>query len=166
MDRRFLPALPSLLIAVLAAASIGPGPASVDAAGSKASSRIRDLAGRIEVQVATTDETLLMDSLEAAAARQGYELITRDVEDARLRFEKPATAAEVAVHGWSYEGTERKRIDVEIVQVKGRADRLAVVAAVTLVRNPSGIGEQVADRGKRQPDRDALKALLASVKPL
>jgi hypothetical protein len=164
MDRRWFAALvPLLLLAALAAAT---PPTRSDAAASRASSRIRDLRGRMEVQVGTTDEAVLIDTLEAAALRQGWELLSRDVEDARLRFEKIPTAAEVAVHGWTFEGTERKRLDVEIVTVKRRADRLAVVAAVTLVRNPSGIGEQVVDLGRRQPDRSALKALLAAVKPL
>lgn len=132
----------------------------VVAAPSRPSSRIRSLAGRIEITVRADAAPAVLDSLAAAATRLGYEVVSNDAAGMKLRLEKPATLGEVGPLGWKFEGTERRRLDFEAARVKRRPDRLLVAGAITLVSNPGATDEKDQDMGKLQPYRDELKALL------
>jgi hypothetical protein len=135
------------------------------AAPSKPSSRIRALAGRIEVPVRADSAPAALDSLALAAARLGYELAELDREELRLRLEMPATLGEVGPLGWKFEGTERKRLDFELARAKKPAGRLLLVGAIRIVQNPGATDEVAEDVGKQQPYRNHLKGLIDEVRP-
>jgi len=137
-----------------------------DSAPSRASSRMRALSGRIQVQVRADAQPVLLDSLTAAAVRLGYELVGRDDKNLRLRLGIPAELGEVESFGWDYQGTESKQLAFEIIAVSKRPDLLAVVGAITLVQDPGAADEQRADLGKMDPYRGELKALLEGVRTL
>ena len=135
--------------------------AAADAAPSRASSRIRAYKGLMKAEVAGGAEAAVLDSLASAAARAGYTQVSRDDEKLRMRWERPATAEEVAPAGWTFGSTERRRLQFEVVQAKN--GRLEIVAATTLVANPNALDEKEKDLGKLQPFRDELKAMLDHV---
>jgi len=134
---------------------------AADAAPSRASSRIRAYKGLMEVEVAGGAEHAVLDSLAAEAARDGYTQVSRDDEKLRMRWERTATAAEVAPAGWTVEGTERRRLQFEVVGAKD--GRLKIAAVTSLVSNPNALDEKEKDVGKVQPFRDELKAMLDRV---
>jgi hypothetical protein len=134
---------------------------AADAAPSRASSRIRAYKGLMEVEVAGGAEHAVLDSLASEAAGDGYTQVSRDDEKLRMRWERTATAEEVAPVGLTVEGTERRRLQFEIVGAKN--GRLEIVAVTSLVANPNAIDEKEKDVGKVQPFRDELKAMLARV---
>jgi hypothetical protein len=151
-----------LLSLVLLAAMAAPAPAP--AAPAKASSRIRNYRDRIEVTVPHGPAAAVMDSLAAEALRAGFTQVTRDDAKLRMRWEKTATADEVTpIAGWSYEDTERRRFQFEVVRAKKPAGALTIVAVTSLVANPDAIDEKEKDLGKLQPWRDEMKALLDRV---
>ena len=133
-----------------------------DAAPSRASSRIRAYQGRFETVVAGEDQLAVFDSLGAAAERAGFVLISRDEENLRLLYERPALAEEVARVGWTVASTEVNRLQFEVVE--GKKGNLKVVSVTSLVQNPRGIDEKEKDVGKLQPWRNEMKALLERVK--
>jgi len=145
-----------LCICILALAA-----SAADAAPSRASSRIRAYKGLMEVEVAGGAEHAVLDSLAGEAAREGYTQVSRDDEKLRMRWERTATAAEVAPAGWTVEGTERRRLQFEVVEAKD--GRLKIVAVTSLVSNPNALDEKEKDVGKVQPFRDELKAMLERV---
>jgi len=145
-----------LCICILALAASAAG-----AAPSRASSRIRAYKGLVEVEVAGGAEHAVLDSLAGEAARDGYTQVARDDEKLRMRWERTATAAEVAPAGWTVEGTERRRLQFEVVEAKD--GRLKIVAVTSLVSNPNALDEKEKDVGKVQPFRDELKAMLERV---
>ena len=151
----------TILLLLSAALSVS---VAAQAAPRQASSRLRNLAGRMETMVPADAEPVVLDSIAAVALRRGYALVTADREHVRLRLEKPATLAEAAVLGGTHEGNEVKRIDVEVLSGKAAAGTLRVVAAMTIVRNPGATSQGELDVGRRQPFRNQLKALLADVK--
>jgi hypothetical protein len=102
-----------LCICILALAA-----SAADAAPSRASSRIRAYKGLMEVEVAGGAEHAVLDSLAGEAARDGYTQVSRDDEKLRMRWERTATAEEVAPAGWTVEGTERRRLQFEVVGAK------------------------------------------------
>jgi hypothetical protein len=137
------------------------GAAAADAAPSRASSRIRAYKGLMEVEVAGGTGHAVLDSLAGEAARDGYTQVSRDDEKLRMRWERTATAEEVAPAGWAVEGTERRRLQFEVVA--GKNGGLKVVAVTTLVSNPNALDEKEKDVGKVQPFRDELKVMLDRV---
>jgi len=145
-----------LCICILALAA-----AAADAAPSRASSRMRAYKGLMEAEVSGGAEHAVLDSLASEAARAGYTQVTRDDEKLRMRWERTATAEEVAPADWTYEGTERRRLQYEVVT--GKNGGLKVVAVTSLVSNPNAIDEKEKDLGKLQPFRDELKAMLDRV---
>ena len=138
------------------------GAAAANAAPSRASSRIRAYKGLMEVEVPGVAEHALLDSLASEAARAGYTQVSRDDEKLRMRWERTATAEEVAPAGWTFEGTERRRLQYEVVE--GKSGGLKLVAVTSLVSNPNAIDEKEKDLGKLQPFRDELKGMLDRVK--
>ena len=145
-----------LCICILALAT-----AAANAAPSRASSRIRAYKGLMEVEVAGGAGNAVLDSLASEAARDGYTQVSRDDEKLRMRWERTATAEEVAPAGWTVEGTERRRLQFEVVE--GKNGGLRIVAVTSLVSNPNALDEKEKDVGKVQPFRDELKAMLARV---
>jgi len=151
-----------MMLLLLAAFVVVP---SAWAAPSRASSRMRNLPGRMDVVVGPVDEQAILDTLSVRASRLGYAVAERDTDDVRLRLEKPAVLAEVAPLGTRFEGTEQKRLLFEVVRVDGRpAGRLRVVGALTLVTNPGAADQGDRDMGKRQPFRDELKSLMEGIR--
>ena len=144
-----------LLLTVLA----GPAAAEVP---SQASSRIRNLAGRMETFVRADAESMVLDTIAVRAILLGYAEVGTDRDNMRLRFEKPASMAEVTALGRNYEGTEVKRLQFEIVRGKPTG-RLKVVGAITVAANP-GAAELEQAVSKRQPFRNELKALMNGIK--
>jgi hypothetical protein len=137
---------------------------SAVAAPSRASSRMRNLSGRMEVVVGAVDEAAILDSLSVRASRLGYAVADRDSDDVRLRLEKPAVLAEVAPLGARFEGTEQKRLLFEVVRAGKSTGRLKVIGALTLVSNPGATGQSDRDLGKQQPFRDELKSLMEGIR--
>jgi hypothetical protein len=153
----------SMQVVLLLLAAFVVVPAAV-AAPSRASSRIRALAGRMEAVIRAGDEAAVLDSLTVRAARLGYALAERDSDDVRVRLEMPAVAGEVTPLGARFEGTERKRLRFEVVRAGPPAGRLRVVGALTLVTNPGATDQDERDLGKRQPFRDELKGLMEGIR--
>lgn len=151
-----------MVLLVLAAFVVVP---AAVAAPSRASSRMRNLSGRMDVVVGAVDEAAILDSISVRASRLGYAVAERDTDDVRLRLEKPAVLAEVAPLGARFEGSEQKRLRFEVVRVDGRpAGRLRVIGALTLVTNPGAADQGERDMGKVQPFRDELKRLLEGIR--
>src|SRR5512140_21074 len=161
MTRTLRSSVPLLLLAVLAvlgvlAVTSAPGRAD----RLKASSRIRDLRGRMQYEVRAAPPAAILDSLTAAAAGHGYDLVARDPARLRIQLEKPATLGEVGAMGWKFENTERKRILIELADVKRRPDRRLMVGAILLVQNPGAENELDQDMGRVEPYRAELRAIL------
>ncbi len=131
---------------------------------SRASSRIRDLSGRMETFIRADAESVVLDSIAVRALLLGYAEVGSNPGDLRLRLEKPATMAEVTSLGGQYEGSEVKRLQFEVVRAKKPAGRLRVVGAITLVANPGATAQAEQDVGKRQPFRNELKALIEGIR--
>jgi hypothetical protein len=149
------------VLTLLLCAALAEPAAAVPA---RASSRVRNYRDRIQVTVPHGPAAAVLDSLAAGAARAGFTQVTRDDAKLRMRWEKTATADEVApVAGWSYEDTERRRLQFEVVRAKKPPGALTIVAVTSLVANPDAIDEKEKDLGKLQPWRDELKALLDRV---
>jgi hypothetical protein len=134
------------------------------AAPSRVSSRMRSLANRMETAVRADAESVALDTIAVRALRLGYELVSSDREHMRLRLEKPATLAEVGGLGRSFEGSERKRLDFEVVRGRQPGGRLRVIGALTLVVSPGATGQVELDLGKRQPFRNELKTLIGDIR--
>ena len=84
-------------------------------------------------------------------------------EHLRLRLEEPATLEEVSVTGVTrLAGTERKRLQFEVVNADG--NRLRILGVITLVTDPGATNEIEEDMGKRQPFRNELKALFQEIR--
>jgi hypothetical protein len=148
------------VLLLLAALSSAAAAAEVP---SQASSRIRNLAGRMETFIRADAEAVVLDSIAVRSILLGYAEVGTDRDNMRLRLEKPATMAEVTSLGRSYEGTEVKRLQFEVVRAKKSPGRLRVVAAITLAANP-GTAEFEQDVSKRQPFRNELKTLMDGIK--
>ena len=146
-----------LCICILATAA-----SAAQAAPSHASSRMRAYRGLMEVEIAGGAAHAVLDSLAAEAARAGYTQVSRDDEKLRMRWERTATAEEVAPAGWTVEGTERRRLQFEVVEAKNGG--LKIAAATSLVSNPNAIDEKEKDVGKVQPFRDELMSMLDRVR--
>jgi len=146
-----------LCICILALAA-----SAADAAPSRASSRMRAYKGLMEVEIGAGDEHAVLDTLASEAARAGYTQVSRDDEKLRMRWERTATAEEVAPGGWTVEGTERRRLQFEVVEAKNGG--LKIAAVTSLVSNPNAIDEKEKDVGKVQPFRDELKSMLERVR--
>lgn len=129
---------------------------------SQASSRIRNLAGRMETFIRADAESVVLDSIAVRAILLGYAEVGTDHDHMRLRFEQPATMAEVTALGKDFAGTEVKRLQFEVVRAKPPG-RLKVVGAITVAANP-GAAELEQDVSKRQPFRNELKALLEGIR--
>ena len=138
-------------------------PAPAAAAPSSASSRMRSFAGSMEIVVPAMVEPYVLDSIAVNAIRSGYALVSSDREHLRLRLEEPATLEEVTVIGATrLAGTERKRLQFEVVNADG--NRLRILGVITLVTDPGATNEIEEDMGKRQPFRNELKALFQEVR--
>ena len=147
---------------ILALCILALAAAAADGAPSRASSRIRAYKGLMEVEVAGGAESAVLDSLAGEAARAGYTQVSRDDEKLRMRWERTATAEDVAPAGWAYESTQRRRLQFEVVE--GKNGHLGIAAVTSLVANPNALDEKEKDLGKVQPFRDELKAMLDRVR--
>jgi hypothetical protein len=132
-------------------------------ADSKASSLIRDIAGRREVRLATASAGAILDSLVARGTAQGDSLIDLDREHGRLVLERTMAVDEASVLRTPPDGTERVRLRFEVVQPGRAGPPLTVVGAILLVTNPGAAGEQIVDLGKKQPYRNELKAWMSGL---
>lgn len=153
--------IPAILLALVTGGALAPV-LDASAAPSSASSRMRSFDGTIEVVVGADAEPIALDSISAQAARHGYVEQPGDRERLRLRFEKPATLEEVSILGAGFEGTEKKRLEFEVV--RGSGNRLRVLGLITLVTNPGATHQVERDMGEKQPFRDELKAIMAEVR--
>jgi hypothetical protein len=161
---RHRPRITALLLLAALIAAVAVASAEDAAVPKRASSRIRNLAGRMETFIRADAESVVLDSLAVRAILLGYAEVGADREDLKLMLEKPATVAEVAMLGGHPEGTEVKRLQFEVVRAKRPAGRLRVVGAITLVSNPGATGQVETDVGKRQPFRNELKALMDGIR--
>jgi hypothetical protein len=139
------------------------------AAPSRASSRMRALSGTMEVLVRADAEPAILDSIEIAAFRLGYETIVRDRKKLRLRLEKATTLAELKMLSLDSADRGSKRLDFEVVNAGKPADRLRVIGAITLVRpvrirGVRGARSVEQSLGKQQPYRDELASLLDGIR--
>ena len=158
MNRRQGWILVALSIPLLAITSPG------GAAPNEASSRVRNIKGKIETTVPASAESVLVDSITVIAFRNGWELLSSDKQTLRVRFEKPATAAEVATLVSTVDGNELKRVGFEVVTNKKKPETLKVIGVMLVVADAGSVGQSDVDVGKRQPFRNELKALLAEIK--
>ena len=134
------------------------------ASPSTVSSRMRSHAGRMETSVRADAESVALDTIAVHAIRLGYALVSSDKKHLRLRLEEPATQAEISLLGRNFEGTERKRLEFEVVRGRQPGGRLRIIGALILVTNPGTTSEVDEDMGKRQPFRNELKALIQDIR--
>ena len=137
---------------------------SAVAAPSSPSSRMRSLSGRMETSIRASAESVALDTIAVHATRFGYAVVKSDSEDVRLRLEKPATQAEVQMLGMSFEGSEQKRLDFEVVRGRQPRGRLRVIGALTMVTNPGATAQVERSLGKVQPFRNELKSLIDGIR--